>query len=284
MTIDTRRAMNEAIAHSREVAMTKSTMSIAGLNQRPTRLDNQQAGPVQAVEARLEVHEERRGRGPDAGPPSMQTRVAASTPVSHSPMASDRPPLVLFHPWLLTGSVWQEVIPLVSGHHQVFAPTALGHRGGPPVQSRPVSIWDVVDDAERYLDEQGLQKPHLAGNSMGGFVALELARRGRAATVCLFSPAGFSATGDGTREPAGKRGRRIATLCRLTGPAGPLVFKSPFTRRLSLRVLNAARHGDRLPQATFTILPDVGHVPMIDDPGLVARTILAATGAGMPQR
>lgn len=36
--------------------MTKSTMSIAGPNQRPTRPDNQQAGPAQAVEARLEVH------------------------------------------------------------------------------------------------------------------------------------------------------------------------------------------------------------------------------------
>lgn len=40
----------------------------------------------------------------------------------------------------------------------------------------------------------------------------------------------------------------------------------------------------RLPQATFTVLPDVGHVPMIDDPDLVARTILTATGAEVQQR
>ncbi len=40
---------------------------------------------------------------------------------------------------------------------------------------------------------------------------------------------------------------------------------------------------ERLPQATFEVLPDVGHVPMLDDPELVARTILAVTGAGMPQ-
>ena len=37
---------------------------------------------------------------------------------------------------------------------------------------------------------------------------------------------------------------------------------------------------ERMPQALFTILPGVGHDPMIDDPGLVARTILAVTGAG----
>jgi pimeloyl-ACP methyl ester carboxylesterase len=36
---------------------------------------------------------------------------------------------------------------------------------------------------------------------------------------------------------------------------------------------------DRLPGAAFSVLPDVAHVPMLDDPELVARTILVATGA-----
>lgn len=36
---------------------------------------------------------------------------------------------------------------------------------------------------------------------------------------------------------------------------------------------------ERLPRATFEILPDVGHDPMMDDPALVVRTILACTGA-----
>jgi pimeloyl-ACP methyl ester carboxylesterase len=37
----------------------------------------------------------------------------------------------------------------------------------------------------------------------------------------------------------------------------------------------------RLPHAMFTVLPGVGHVPMIDDPELVARTILAVTASAM---
>ena len=41
---------------------------------------------------------------------------------------------------------------------------------------------EVVDAAEDYLDERGLDRPHLAGNSVGAFMAIELARRGRAAT------------------------------------------------------------------------------------------------------
>ena len=36
---------------------------------------------------------------------------------------------------------------------------------------------------------------------------------------------------------------------------------------------------ERLPQATFKVLAGVGHDPMIDDPRLVARTILAVTVA-----
>ena len=114
-------------------------------------------------------------------------------------MASDGSALVLLHGGGASGGAWQDVIPLVSGHHAVYAPTAPGHRGGPPVQRRPATAIDLVDWAERYLDEQGLQRPHLAGHSMGGYLAIELARRGRAATVCAFAPGGFWASGDGLR-------------------------------------------------------------------------------------
>ncbi|WP_231608828.1 alpha/beta hydrolase [Mycobacterium shottsii] len=80
-----------------------------------------------------------------------------------------------------------------------------------PVQRRPATAADLVDWAERYLDEQGLQRPHLVGHSMGGYLAIELARRGRAATVCVFAPGGFWASGDGLRE---------RTLSRALGGAG----------------------------------------------------------------
>ena len=160
-------------------------------------------------------------------------------------VASGKPALVPLHPFLLSGNVWQDVVPLLSSYHQVFTPTLLGHRGGPPVKRRPVTIWDVIDAAEEYLNEHGLQRPHLVGNSAGGFVALELARRGRAATVCALSPAGFWSTADGSKSRAANNVHRIATTCRLAIPVGPLIFKSATVRRLSLRFLNTACHGDR---------------------------------------
>ena len=126
----------------------------------------------------------------------------------------------------------------------MFTPTALGHRGGPPVQRRPVRIWDVIDAAEQYLNEHRLQRPHLAGNSMGGFVALELARRGRAETVCALSPGGFWSAGDGLRARAMNRVKRNAAMGRLTRPVTPLVMKSAVLRRRVMR--DVAWHGDRV--------------------------------------
>lgn len=37
--------------------------------------------------------------------------------------------------------------------------------------------------------------------------------------------------------------------------------------------------GERIPQAAFKTIPGVGHVPMIDDPALVARVIAATANA-----
>jgi pimeloyl-ACP methyl ester carboxylesterase len=55
-----------------------------------------------------------------------------------------------------------------------------------------VSIPYLADSVEAELDARGIGKAHFAGNSMGGWTALELARRGRALTATGISPAGLS--------------------------------------------------------------------------------------------
>ena len=163
-------------------------------------------------------------------------------------MASDKSPVVLLHGLNSSSeSAWGEVVPLLADHHQVYAPGALGHRGGPSVQRRPVTMTDVIDAAEHYLDERGLDRPHLAGSSMGAVMAIELARRGRAATVCALSPSGLWSSGDGLQVGAFKRIRRNLALGRLMRPACPLIFRSASLRRIALR--DIALHGDRLTPA-----------------------------------
>jgi pimeloyl-ACP methyl ester carboxylesterase len=159
-------------------------------------------------------------------------------------MPSDGSAVVLLHGLNASGNAWQDVAPLLRTHHEVYAPTAMGHRGGPPVQRRPATIRDVVDWTERYLDEQDLQRPHLVGHSMGGFVAIELARRGRAASVCAFAPGGFWASGDGLR------GRTMSGVQKGRGNGLPAAthgsprLKSSVGPRLWFQT--AACHGDRI--------------------------------------
>jgi len=144
--------------------------------------------------------------------------------------------------------VWDDVRPLLEAHHEVDAVAALGHRGGASARNRPVTIGDLVDEVERYLDERGQARPHLAGNSLGGWMAIELARRGRAASVCALSPAGSWTAGTAEQTIGVRKIRRAILLARL-GRALPmgLLMRSALVRRLVLR--DVAVHGDRLTAA-----------------------------------
>ena len=59
-------------------------------------------------------------------------------------MNSTGPPLVLMHGLAMSGNAWRDVVPLLSGHHEVFAPTADRHRGGSAAQRRPATMTDMV--------------------------------------------------------------------------------------------------------------------------------------------
>ncbi len=157
-------------------------------------------------------------------------------------MTTAQPPLVLLHGLTRSGNDWRELVPLLDKEYAVYAPTALGHHGGPQVQRHPVTIWNVVDALERYLDEQGLDRPRLVGHSMGGFAAIELARRGRAASVCAIAPAGFWS--DEGRARTMRLLRREVALIRLTRPIIPALIKPARLRRFAFRV--AMSHGDRI--------------------------------------
>src|SRR5215211_3287480 len=104
-------------------------------------------------------------------------------------------PLVLLHGFLDTWRIWELVLPALERRHDVLAPTLAGHAGGPPIEG-PLTASSVPDAVERAMDAAGFDDAHLVGNSLGGYVALQLAARGRARTVVALAPAGGWAQGD----------------------------------------------------------------------------------------
>jgi pimeloyl-ACP methyl ester carboxylesterase len=105
------------------------------------------------------------------------------------------PPLVCLHGFTDTWRTWDLVLPALERHHDVLAPTLLGHAGGPEIDGE-VSDALLVDAVERAMDEAGFQAAHIVGNSLGGYIALRLAERARALSVVVLAPAGGYAEGD----------------------------------------------------------------------------------------
>ena len=105
------------------------------------------------------------------------------------------PALVCLHGFTDTWRTWELVLPALERHHDVLAPTLPGHAGGPPIEG-DISDALLADAVERAMDAAGFETAHLVGNSLGGYVALQLAARGRAKSVVALAPAGGWARGD----------------------------------------------------------------------------------------
>jgi pimeloyl-ACP methyl ester carboxylesterase len=156
-------------------------------------------------------------------------------------------PLLLIHGFTDTARTWSNVIPLLEPQHEVLAPTSLGHHGGPPVPSGmkdPMAA--IADGLEAVLDEAGHEKAHIAGNSLGGWLAFELAARGRALSVVGISPAmGW----ESDQPPAHTRMQfKLAhTVGPRMAPRGKSLVTRPGIRKLMFRDLVA--HPERISPA-----------------------------------
>jgi pimeloyl-ACP methyl ester carboxylesterase len=102
---------------------------------------------------------------------------------------------VCLHGFTDTWRTWELVLGKLERQHEVLAPTLLGHAGAQPPQGE-VSGALLPDAIERAMDAAGFETAHIVGNSLGGYVALQLAARGRAESVVALAPAGGWAEGD----------------------------------------------------------------------------------------
>lgn len=248
------------------------------------------------------------------------------------------PPLLLLHGLGGDRQVFMPVLDRLAQAREVLAVDLPGFGESPPLPlSVPPTAAELAAEVARWLDEIGLDRVHVAGNSLGGRVALELARQGRARSVTGLSPAGFWSR----RELRAARVQlQLAhTVALRLAPHAALVFRWPALRTLLLGSLFArpgrvppaeAAHAlvayarcpgwqptftaaisdpagdpggelgvpvtllwgrrdlllpprqrlrarDRLPAAQIGLLPGCGHVPMWDNPQLVAHVLLISS-------
>jgi pimeloyl-ACP methyl ester carboxylesterase len=100
------------------------------------------------------------------------------------------PPLVLLHGIGSRRHVWEPVVGALARERRVIAVDLPGFGDSPQEDFEPTPAG-FATHLGRWFAEQGLDRPHVAGNSMGGAIALELARRGVVASATGVSPAGF---------------------------------------------------------------------------------------------
>src|SRR4051794_774653 len=168
------------------------------------------------------------------------------------------PPLVCLHGFLDTWRSWQLTLPLLERRHDVLAPTLPGHAGGEPLYEG-VRDGVLADAVERAMDLAGIGHAHVAGNSLGGFVALQLAARGRARSVIAFAPAGGWAPGDTQREQLLARQRALHRDLRAIAPHADAVVATDEGRRRATELLTVSWE----------------HIPA----GLIAHALAAAAAA-----
>jgi pimeloyl-ACP methyl ester carboxylesterase len=139
-------------------------------------------------------------------------------------------PLVCLHGFTDTWRTWELVLPELERHHDVLAPTLLGHAGGPPL-SGDLTDDRIADAVERAMDDAGFETAHIVGNSLGGYVALQLAMRGRARSVVALAPAGGWASGDRAFPETMQFFRTMQDLLRTAAPHAEAIVATAEGRR-----------------------------------------------------
>ncbi len=213
--------------------------------------------------------------------------------------------IVCLHGLADSPRTWDLVRPVLERHDDVLTPALPGHLGGRPLNGD----LDLAGTIEAAMDEAGVETAHLVGNSLGGYLALVLATRGRARSVVALAPAGGA---DHTEALAmQERGVLLSDITTSTLAPDVVAHLAAAVRHCDISPLieHARRHGwpldpsrvtcpvrmvwgmeDRLLpwpaaaqryrrslHAEWIELDDVGHAPQLDVPLETAQLIVGFT-------
>jgi pimeloyl-ACP methyl ester carboxylesterase len=146
------------------------------------------------------------------------------------------PPLVLLHGTGSRRGVWDPVMPALARERRAIAVDLPGFGDSPPGDFEP-SVEGYVARLARWFSDEGLERPHVAGNSMGGGIALELARAGLVASAAAISPVGFWTLRE--RRYAQRSLRASRAIAARIRPLAPTIARSAAGRTALL----AQMHG-----------------------------------------
>lgn len=138
-------------------------------------------------------------------------------------------PLLLLHGTGSSRGVWKPVVPLLARKREVIALDLPGHGDSPVVpgtETTPIGYAPVVAGT---LDQLGLDRVDIAGNSMGAWTALELAKLGRARSVVGLGPAGLWA------KQSPRSSFTTLWLLHHAPPPPAALMRSPRARKILLR-------------------------------------------------
>ena len=130
--------------------------------------------------------------------------------------AGEGEPLVLIHPLGGDRGVWQPVLPFLVEHHDCIAVDMPGFGESPelPDETR-ATAREIASTIAATLDQLEIERAHVAGISLGGWVALEFAKTERCLSVTALCAAGFWRRVLGPRpEIARKTARRLLPVLR----------------------------------------------------------------------
>ena len=155
--------------------------------------------------------------------------------------AGSGPPLVLIHGLGATKMVWQPQLEALARERDVIALDMPGFGDSEPMPTgTPPTASAMAAAISELLAAIGIERPHVAGNSLGGWVALEMAKAANAASACLISPAGL------WQHPLGPRQVNTRGIAKLAKPLVLAAARRDSTRAKMLGTVLA--RPDRVPK------------------------------------
>ena len=167
--------------------------------------------------------------------PSQSAARRAGTGLRAAGIGYDRAgagePLVLVHGLGGSRRIWEPVLPFLTERRDVITVDLPGFGASPalPTGVTPTN-GALADRLVAFFDALGLDRPHVAGTSLGGHVCLELGVRRAVRSVTVTSPTGF------WTKSEMKYTRRLVSFLRASAvlnlPVIPLLARSAAGRRV----------------------------------------------------